>query len=112
MESTASPKAEHSASLQSRILARLRGVLDPELGVNVVDLGLIYDVDVAQHSAKVLMTLTSAACPLGGLLVEDIEAALSGLEGIKTVSVDFVFEPPWRPDLMSDAAKKALGWDE
>jgi metal-sulfur cluster biosynthetic enzyme len=88
----------------------LRLVIDPELGVNVVDLGLVYDISIADGSVRVSMTMTTPACPLGESLAEQAEAAIrENVPGVESASVDLVWEPPWRPSMMSDAARSRLG---
>ena len=88
----------------------LRLVIDPELGVNVVDLGLVYDVSIEDGSVRVSMTMTTPACPLGESLAEQAEATIrQNVPGVKSASVDLVWEPPWRPSMMSDAARARLG---
>ncbi len=90
---------------------RLRTVIDPELGVNIVDLGLVYRVAVDPDGAVVIeMTLTTPGCPLGGFLDDQIRAALMTLPQLRGVTVNVVWEPPWTPAVMSDAAKEQLGW--
>ncbi len=88
----------------------LHDVIDPELGVNIVDLGLVYEVTVGGSGVLVRMTLTTPGCPLGGYLDDEIGRALSQLPGHPPVAVDLVWDPPWRPELMTDAARHALGW--
>jgi metal-sulfur cluster biosynthetic enzyme len=89
----------------------LRQVVDPELGVNIVDLGLVYGVQVAGDQATVRMTMTSPACPLGELLARQAEAAIRRRwPGARGVRVELVWEPPWEPAMMSAAARKQLGW--
>jgi len=91
----------------------LRDVLDPELGINVVDLGLVYEVRVRDGDVSVAMTMTTPACPLGETLREQAEAAIrQKVPGVKSVTVDLVWDPPWRPSMISDAAKEQLGWAE
>jgi metal-sulfur cluster biosynthetic enzyme len=89
----------------------LKNVYDPEIGVNIVDLGLVYDVDVDQDKGDVLvtMTLTSLGCPLGPVIVQEVTGALKDLPGISDVDVKLVWSPPWSPDLMSEEAKDELG---
>ena len=88
----------------------LRLVIDPELGVNVVDLGLVYDVSIDDGSVRVSMTMTTPACPLGESLAEEAEAAIrQNVPGVTSASVDLVWEPPWRPSMMSDAGRARLG---
>lgn len=91
----------------------LKNVYDPELGVNIVDLGLVYEIDVA-HNADVVvtMTLTSMGCPLGPVIVEEITNALNGvygLPGVGTIEVKLVWSPAWSPERMSEDAKDELG---
>lgn len=89
----------------------LRGVIDPELGVNIVDLGLVYGITVSADSAVVIeMTLTTPGCPLGGFLEDEIRAALMVVPQVRGLTVELVWEPPWDPDAMSEAAKEQLGW--
>ena len=88
----------------------LRNVYDPEIGVNIVDLGLVYDVDVEDDGdVLVTMTLTSIGCPLGPVIVQEATNALADLPGIGTVDVKIVWSPPWTPDLMSEEARDELG---
>jgi metal-sulfur cluster biosynthetic enzyme len=93
------------------VLGVLRTVIDPELGVNIVDLGLIYDVVVEPPGAvAITMTLTTPGCPLGGFLDDQVRANLAQLPQVRAVQLSLVFSPPWEPELMSDAARDALGW--
>ena len=87
----------------------LRSIPDPEFGVNIVDLGLIYSVDCHGGDIAVVMTLTTPSCPSGGWIHEGIRQALAGLPGAKNVEVSLVFEPPWTPAMLSDAARAQLG---
>lgn len=86
----------------------MKAVLDPEIGINVVDLGLIYDISVTDHTAKVLMTLTSMGCPLTELLQQQATLVLTRLPGIHDCEVEFTFSPPWTTDMISDDAKDEL----
>lgn len=89
----------------------LRVVVDPEVGVNIVDLGLVYNVAVSAAAVKVDLTMTSPACPLSDLVIADAEAALhAALPETCTVSIDLVWNPPWDPTMMSDKARENLGW--
>ncbi len=91
--------------------AVLHDVIDPELGVNIVDLGLVYDIAVDDGgTVEVEMTLTTPGCPLGGFLEDQIRACLMALPQVRDVRVELVWEPPWVPEAMSDAAKEQLGW--
>lgn len=89
----------------------LRTVIDPELGVNIVDLGLVYDIATdGGGTVRIEMTLTTPGCPLGGFLDDQIRACLTALPQVRDVRVELVWEPPWEPRAMSDAAKEQLGW--
>jgi len=91
-----------------RALAR---IADPEIGVNIVDLGLVYDIVLGPGGCRIAMTMTSPACPTGGLIAEEArEAATAALPPGTPVQVDLVWDPPWSPECMSDQAKKHLGW--
>lgn len=95
---------------EREVLDALRRVLDPELGINVVDLGLVYDVAIAPGRIDVALTMTSPACPLGSQMKGEAEAALRRASPGTDVDVRLVLDPPWHPALMSEAAKRQLGW--
>lgn len=89
----------------------LREVIDPELGVNIVDLGLVYGIGVSDAGVvEIEMTLTTPGCPLGGYLDDQIRGCLAQLPQVRAVSVELVWEPAWEPEEMSDAAREQLGW--
>jgi metal-sulfur cluster biosynthetic enzyme len=88
----------------------LRDVIDPELGLDFVELGLIYDVEVEGGTVRVTYTLTSPGCPIGPQVSEQIEEFVSELEGVEEVQPTMTFSPPWTPDRMSEDAKFALGF--
>lgn len=89
----------------------LKTVFDPEIPVNVYDLGLIYKIDVADDSVvNIDMTLTAPSCPAADFIVEDIEQKVGSIDGVKSVNVNIVYEPEWNKDMMSDAAKLDLGF--
>ncbi len=89
----------------------LRDVIDPELGLDFVELGLIYDVEVEdQGTVKVTFTLTSPGCPIGPQVSEQIEEFVSELDGVNQVESTMTFSPPWTPERMSEDAKFALGF--
>lgn len=94
------------------VLEELKKVVDPELNVNIVDLGLVYDVNINQESGKVdiIMTLTTPGCPLSMVFEEWIPAAVKNIEEVKDVKLNLVWEPPWDPEKMSDAAKEQMGF--
>ena len=88
----------------------LRGVIDPELGLDVVALGLVYKLDVRDAVATVDLTMTSAACPLGEHILREAETMLGAVPGLASYSVRLVWDPPWTPEKMTPEAKKLLGW--
>jgi metal-sulfur cluster biosynthetic enzyme len=92
------------------VFEALHQVEDPELGMDVVDLGLVYDVEVEGPKVKVLHTLTSMGCPAGAMIQEDIQRVAAELPGVEDVEVELTFDPPWTPDKMSDDAKFILGF--
>jgi metal-sulfur cluster biosynthetic enzyme len=85
-------------------------VIDPELGVNIVDLGLVYDVGISDGDVEIVMTLTTQGCPLGGFIEDEILDCLAQAPQVGRVKVTLVWEPPWDPERMSDAAREQLGW--
>jgi metal-sulfur cluster biosynthetic enzyme len=86
----------------------LKAVVDPEIGINIVDLGLVYDVGKADGHVDVRMTLTTMGCPLTELIHSQCTMVLTALPGVESVDVDFVFSPPWSTDMISDDAKEEL----
>jgi metal-sulfur cluster biosynthetic enzyme len=94
---------------QDAILAALRTVMDPELNVNVVDLGLVYTVRARETEVDVEMTLTTPACPAGPEILRSAVTALEGIEGVTKANVKLVMNPPWSQDRMTDAARDELG---
>jgi metal-sulfur cluster biosynthetic enzyme len=88
----------------------LANVIDPELGLDFVELGLIYGIDIDGSNVHVTFTLTSPGCPIGPQVSEQIEEFVSELDGVESVDSAMVFTPPWTPELMSDDAKFALGY--
>ncbi len=86
-------------------------VIDPEIGENIVDLGLVYGIEVEGNIVKVTLTMTTPACPMGEMLLDDIHATLTRmLPNDMEFDIDLVWEPPWDPSLISAAAKQRLGW--
>lgn len=97
-------------SLKSQIIEILKTCYDPEIPVNIYELGLIYDVEIdAENNAQISMTLTSPACPVAGTLPGEVEAKVAGIDGIKSSAVELVWDPQWNPDMMSDVARYELG---
>ncbi len=98
-------------SLEETLREALRGVNDPEVGMNIVDLGLVYAIDVQPQRVRIELTMTTPACPLGDLITGEAERAAGAVVPDGTaVDVALVWDPPWRPDMMSDAAKQTFGW--
>jgi FeS assembly SUF system protein len=96
--------------LRESVIAALRTVFDPEIPVNIYDLGLIYDIDINELGrVKVAMTLTAPGCPVAQTFPQTVEQAIYGVAGVNVAIVELVWEPPWDKDRMSDAAKLQLG---
>jgi|SRR5450756_95391 len=95
---------------EEHVYEALRDVLDPELGVNVVDLGLIYGVKIDGGDVEVSMTLTTPGCPMHRIIGQWVGQAVDALPGVENVTVRFVWEPRWTPDRLSAEAKKQLGF--
>jgi metal-sulfur cluster biosynthetic enzyme len=95
---------------REEVLEILRQVEDPELGMDIVDLGLVYEVAVKDSTAKIIYSLTSMGCPAGPLIAQDIDSTARQVEGIDEVELELTFDPPWTPDKMSDDAKFILGF--
>ncbi|GAB1454408.1 hypothetical protein MASR2M47_44640 [Draconibacterium sp.] len=92
------------------IINNLKEVYDPEIPVNVYDLGLIYNVDIEDNNVNILMTLTAPGCPVVDILVDDITAAARAVEGVENVNVELTFDPPWDKSMMSEEARLELGF--
>jgi|SRR5581483_8347821 len=92
------------------VVEALRQVEDPELGMDIVELGLFYDAEIEGDDVKVTYTLTSMGCPAGAMIQEDIERVLHEIPGIGAVTSELTFDPPWTPERMSDDAKFILGF--
>ena len=91
------------------IYESLKTVFDPEIPVNVVDLGLIYDVQVTKGDVYVQMTFTFPGCGMGPFIAQQAEWAIQDIEGVEDVEIELVFDPPWSPDLISEEARSQLG---
>lgn len=104
------PAATLDADLEARVVAALRTVFDPEIPVNVYDLGLIYALEVDPVGVvSIRMTLTAPACPVAGTMPGLVESAVRGVEGVSRVGVELVWDPPWSKERMSDEARLQLG---
>lgn len=100
-------------SSEEDILQALRGVNDPEVGVNIVDLGLVYSTEIHGAKVRIVMTMTTPACPMHSYLIEEVrEAILSQHEEIENVSVELVWDPPWSPSMISEKGRRQLGWSQ
>lgn len=115
--SPTAPKAENESGVEAvreRIVETLKTVYDPEIPVDIYEMGLIYQVEIKDaddqkhHPVDVVMTLTSPMCPVAETLPPEVEAKVRNVEGVGEVHLDLVWDPPWTPDMMSEAAKLAL----
>lgn len=97
------------AITEKEVLGALRGVKDPELGLDLVVLGLVYDVEVDDSDVKATISLTSPMCPVAGQIVEDAKRAIEGVEGVASAEVELTFEPPWTPERISPLVRSSLG---
>ena len=93
------------------IVEGLREVYDPELHYNIYDLGLIYEVGIDEGDVRILLTLTTPACPIGPMIVEQITENIGLIPGVKDVDVEITFNPAWNPEMMTDEARADLGLD-
>ncbi len=99
-----------SDTVKEAIVEALRGVYDPEIPVSLYELGLIYDIIVAPSGkVDIVMTLTAPGCPVADILSQEVEKAAQAVDGVSAVHVELVFEPTWRSDMMSEAARLELG---
>jgi FeS assembly SUF system protein len=98
--------------IEERIIEVLKTVYDPEIPVNIYDLGLIYKIDLADDfTLSVDMTLTAPNCPAADFIMQDVQQKLDAIDGVKSATVNLVFEPEWHKDMMTDEAKVELGFD-
>ena len=95
---------------QETLVTALKTVKDPELNINVIDLGLVYSIQVHEDQVEVEMTLTSPACPVGPEMIRNAVAALERVDGVNKADVRLVMSPPWTPDRMTDDARDQLGY--
>ncbi|MCD6454111.1 MAG: DUF59 domain-containing protein [Candidatus Aminicenantes bacterium] len=95
--------------LEKKIIEKLKTIIDPEVGLSLYDLGLIYSIDISDGNVHIKMTLTAVGCPLQQSFISQVQHAISSLEGVKNVEVELVFDPPWNPSMMSEEAKKKFG---
>jgi FeS assembly SUF system protein len=98
-------------AIEEKIVEMLRLVFDPEIPVNIYDLGLIYELDIDDdHNVKIKMTLTAPNCPAADFIIEDVRIKVESIEEVKSVDIELVFEPEWDKDMMSEEAKLELGF--
>ncbi len=95
---------------REEVVEALRSVEDPELGMDIVELGLFYDVEIEGPKVKVIHSLTSMGCPAGPMIQQDIHTVVSSIEGVDEVETELTWDPPWTPERMSDDAKFILGF--
>ena len=96
---------------EEQIRTALKTVVDPEIGVNIVDLGLIYHVEIKPEEFYIQLTMTSPACPLHGVITRDMDKTLrQAFPDLGPMTIELVWEPPWSPEMMSATAKTQLGW--
>ena len=109
-QGTPEATAPMGAPSQEHVLEALKSVVDPELGINIVDLGLVYEVEVNEGGdVDIQYTLTTMGCPIGPLIEDQMRGALAGVDGVGEVRPEMVLRPAWSPEMMSDEAKAALG---
>jgi FeS assembly SUF system protein len=103
--------ASSADDVRDRIVQMLTTIYDPEIPVNIYEVGLVYDLGIdAEGDVTVLMTLTSPSCPVAESLPPEVEAKIGSVEGVRSVKVDLTWDPPWTPERMSEAAKLELGF--
>lgn len=94
---------------EDAVFDAVKEIIDPEVGINIVDMGLIYGVDIEEETVNITMTLTSPGCPAGGQLVNGTQHVAQQLEGVEEVNVNVVWTPRWTPEMMTEEAKDELG---
>lgn len=99
-----------SGELRDRILEALGAVIDPEVGIDIVSLGLVYTIEIDAGAVRIEMTMTTPACPLGEQIAGVAERRVAALEGVRSAEARLVWEPAWTPERMSAAARRELGW--
>ena len=94
---------------KDEVITVLKDCYDPEIPLNIWDLGLVYDINIQDGDVGIKMTLTAPGCMMGGMIADEVKAKLKALSGVKDAKVDLVFDPPWTPDKMSEEAKAQMG---
>jgi len=108
-QSQAKTSVAQDAPLKTKIIATLRNIYDPELPVNIYDLGLIYKIDFSGRDVDIVMTLTSPNCPVAGSMPAQVECAIKALDEVDNVCVELTWDPPWSSEKLSDEVKLTLG---
>ncbi len=97
--------------LKTEIIKTMKTIYDPEIPVDIYELGLIYEVNIdEQNHVEIVMTLTSPSCPVAGTMPQEVEQKVKGVAGVSDVTLELVFEPPWNQDMMSEEAQLELGF--
>jgi FeS assembly SUF system protein len=94
---------------KEEVVTVLKDCYDPEIPINIWDLGLVYDINVENDNVGVKMTLTAPGCMMGGMIAEEVKAKIKAMSGVKDAKVELVWDPPWTPDKMSEEAKAQMG---
>ena len=94
---------------QALIYEKLKEIYDPEVGINIVDMGLIYSLDIADNKVAITMTLTSPGCPAGPQILSQVDSQVKTVAGVEDVDINVVWSPPWSPDMLSEEARDQLG---
>jgi metal-sulfur cluster biosynthetic enzyme len=94
---------------QALIYEKLKEIYDPEVGINIVDMGLIYSLDIADNKVAITMTLTSPGCPAGPQILSQVDSQVKTVDGVEDVDINVVWSPPWSPDMLSEEARDQLG---
>lgn len=94
---------------EDSVFDAVKEIIDPEVGINIVDMGLIYGVDIEDETVNITMTLTSPGCPAGGQLINGTQHVTQQLEGVEEVNINVVWTPRWTPEMMTEEAKDELG---
>lgn len=95
---------------REEVIAALKQVVDPEIGVDIWSLGLVYELHISEETVEIRMTFTSPMCPLGPFIIESVREKVSSVHGVKDVKVEITFEPLWTPDRISDEVRGSLGF--
>lgn len=105
------PAAASALPTEQDIRALLTEIIDPETGISILDMGLIYEIQITSEKIHIRMTTTSPACPVGAMLTDEIRAALARNDTTaRQVSITLTYDPPWEPSMMSEAARRQFGW--